>query len=120
MPLSSDVTDMSAETVDSARQVVNPGYLAMLAQRGVPASDHALLGSDDSTDAGAGAAVGLSYADRARGMSLRGVSIDVERGRGRFTGQGGGGRTMTFGQENGDEELERPVVPLHVRKMASM
>ena len=112
---------MSAETFDSGRQVVNPGYLAMLAQRGIPARDHALLGSDDSTDAGAGAGIGRSYADRIRGMGPRGGSIDMEMGRARYAGQGGGGRAMPFGRDSADDGLGRPVMPfLHIRKMASM
>ena len=94
--------------------------MAMLAQRGIRVSDHALLGSDDSTDAGASPRIGLSYADRVRGMSARGASIDVERGRGRPAGHGRGGRIMTFGRDVADDGLGRPVVPLHVRKMASM
>lgn len=93
----------------------------MLAQRGIPARDHALLGSDDSTDAGAGAGIGFSYADRVRGMSSRGASVDMERGRGRYAGQGGGGRARTVGRDNGDDGMGRPVMPfLHVRKIASM
>lgn len=118
MPLlASDTTDMSTETDEPGRQVVNPGYLAMLAQQGVRARDHALLGSDDdSTDAGGGrAAAGPSYAMRARGMGLRSASVDnTDWERGRFANQNGKGRAMTF------EALERRVEPLNVRKMPSV
>lgn len=100
--------------------MVNPGYLAMLAQRGIHARDHALLGSDDSTDAGGGAGAGPSYPARARGMASRGMSIDTEMERGRFTGQRGTGRAITLGRGNGNERLERPVEPLRVRKMSSL
>lgn len=119
MPLASDITDMSADTVNSGREVANPGYLAMLAQRGIPVRDHALLGSDDSTDAGGGPGPILSYAMRTRDMGPRGASMDAEVNRGRFTGQGGRGRAMTLGRENGDEG-PGSVLPLQVRKMASM
>lgn len=118
MPLASDTTDMSNETADPGREIVNSGYMAMLAQRGIDARDHALVGSDDSTDAGVGAGAALSYAIRARGMDPRGMSTDTEMERSRFMGQGGRGRAMTFGQENGDGELGR-VIPLHLRKMRS-
>lgn len=76
-------------------------------------SDHALLGSDDSTDAGTG--FGLGYADRVRGM--------MERGRGRPADHGIDGQIMTFRRDIADVALgrpARPAVPLHVRKMASM
>lgn len=119
MPLASDTTDMSTDTVDPGREVANPGYLAMLGQRGIPARDHALLGSDDSTDAGGGAGAALSYATRARGMSPMGVRMDTELNPSRFTRQGGRGRAVTLERENGEEGLGR-VWPLRVRKMASM
>ena len=106
---------MSAETVDPGRQVVNPGYMAMLERRGIRVSEHALLGSDDSTDAGTG--IGLSYTERVRGMSPR---VEMERRRGWPMVYGRGGRAMTFGRDIADEGVGRPVVPLHVRKMASM
>lgn len=122
MPPASDTTDMSTETADPGREVANRRYLAMLAQRDIRARDHALLGSDDSTDAGGGAGAGagaaLSYAVRARGVGPRCVRVDRERERGRFTGLGGRGRAKTLGQESGDGELER-VIPLQVRKMPS-
>ena len=119
-PLASDTTDFSTETVDPGRQVVNSGYLAMLAQRGIYARDHALLGSDDSTDAGGGAVAGPSYAARARGTASRSMSMDTEMERGRFTGPRGIGRAINLGRGNGNESLERPVEPLRVRKMSSM
>ena len=101
--------------------MVNPGYLAMLAQRGIPARDHALLGSDDSTDAGGGGpGAARSYAIRARGMEMMGVRVDVGRDRGRLADRVGRGRAATFGQESRDYRLERLVEPLSVRKMPSM
>ncbi|KAF6222887.1 hypothetical protein HO133_000938 [Letharia lupina] len=120
MPPASDTTDMSTETVDPGREVANRRYLAMLAQRDIRARDHALLGSDDSTDAGGGAGAGaaLSYAVRARGVGPRCVRVDRERERGRLASLGGRGRAVSLGQESGDGELER-VIPLQVRKMPS-
>ena len=119
MPLASDTTDMSTDTVDPGKEVANPGYLAMLGQRGIPARDHALLGSDDSTDAGDEAGAALSYATRARGLSPMDVRMDTELNPSRFTRQGGRGRAVTLERENGDEGLGR-VWPLRVRKMASV
>lgn len=116
VPLASDTTDVSTDTVEPGSQVVNPGYLAMLAQKGVHVRDHALAGSDDSTDAGGGAAAaGLGYAMRARGAGVRGASVDTDWGRGsRFASRDGRGRAMTF------EGLERRTEPLNVRKMPSV
>ena len=114
-PLASDATDMSAETVDPRRQVVNPRYGNMLAQSGVLAGDHALLGSDNSTDAEWGAGAGPNYADRVRDMALRGMSMDTRVERARVAGQ-----AMTLGRGIGNERLEGPVQPLRVKKMGSM
>ena len=94
MPLGSDTTDMSNETADPPRELVNASYMAMLAQRGIDARDHALVGSDDSTDAGAGAE---SYALRARGLVVGGLSAGMEMEPARFLGRGGHGRAMTYG-----------------------
>ena len=110
---------MSSETADPGREMVNPGYMAMLAQRGVPARDHALLGSDDSTDAGGEAVAGLSYAVRARGMGPTVGDADPWRNGGRFANNGGRGRAMTLTRENGDEGPER-VLPLLLRKTPSV
>ena len=119
MTLASDTTDMSTETVEPGKEVVNAGYMTMLAQRGVPLRDHALLGSDDSTDAEGRTAAALGYAMHARGRGSSAWGVDPARYGGRFVGQGGRGRAMTFGQGRGDEELER-MRPLQVRKMSSM
>ena len=94
MPLGSDTTDMSNETADPPRETVNASYMAMLAQRGIDARDHALVGSDDSTDAGAGAE---SYALRVRGLVVGGLSAGMEMEPARFLGRGGHGRAMTYG-----------------------
>ena len=113
MALASDTTDMSAE---AGTEVVNAGYMAMLAQRGVPPRDHALLGSDNSADAGGGTGPAFNYPSR-MDYGRRGA------GGGRYaapSGQGGrGGRAMAFGQEIGDEDLQR-MKPLHMRKMSGM
>lgn len=122
IPLASDATDLSTDASDAEREVANPDFWAMLAQRGIPARDHALLGSDDSTDAGSRAGAALSsYAARARGMEPRGSRIDTEINRGRFMDhcQGGRGRAVTMGREIGDEGPGR-VLPLQVRKMRSV
>ena len=97
MPLGSDTTDMSNETADPPRETVNASYMAMLAQRGIDARDHALVGSDDSTDAGAGAETAMSYALRARGLVVGGLSVGMEMEPARFLGRGGHGRAMTYG-----------------------
>ena len=116
--LASDTTDMSTETVEPGKEVVNAGYMTMLAQRGVPLRDHALLGSDDSADAGGGTPATLSYAMHARGRGSGGWGVDPGRPGGRFMGRGGMTRAMTFGHENGDQELVR--MGPQVRKMSSM
>ena len=95
MPLPSDTTDMSNETADTPRETVNASYMAMLAQRGIDARNHALVGSDDSTDAGAGG--GMSYALRARGLVVGGLSAGMQMEPARFLGRGGHGRAMTYG-----------------------
>lgn len=111
---------MSSETADPRREVVNPGYMAMLAQRGVRARDHALLGSDDGTDdAGVGAPAGLSYAARARGVGPIGGGVDPWGNGGRFAGWGESGRAGTARVEGGEGGYGR-VMPLHVRKMPSV
>lgn len=97
MPLASDTTDMSNETADPPRETVNASYMAMLAQRGIDARDHALVGSDDSTDAGAGAGTAMNYALRARGLVVGGLSAGMEMEPARFLGRGGHGRAMTYG-----------------------
>ena len=121
IPLTSDATDLSTDAGDADREVANPDFWAMLAQRNMPARDHALLGSDDSTDAGSRAGAALSYAARARGMEPRGASIDTEVNRGRFTDhcQGGRGRAVTMGREIADDGPGR-LMPLQVRKMRSV
>ncbi len=119
-PLASDATDMSAETIDPRRQVVNPRYGNMLAQSGILAGDHALSGSDNSTDAEGGAGAGPNYAYRVRDMALRGMSMDTQVERARFAGQGDIGLAMSLGRGIGNEGLERPVEPLRVKKMTTM
>ncbi len=102
--------------MDPGKEVVNAGYMNMLAQRGVPLRDHALLGSDDSTDAGGGIGGSLSYAMHSR-------CLGPGRGRGGdgggFSGRGGRGRAMTLVREESSEEMGG-VRPLRVRKMSSM
>ena len=119
MPLASDTTELSSDTIYPEREVVNAGYLAMLTQRGVPLRDHALLGSDDSTDAGGGTYTALSYAVRAGGMGPSVGAVEPGRNGGRFAANGGRGRAITLGQEGAEEDVER-VVPLQVRKMRSV
>ena len=116
--LASDTTDMSTETVEPGKEVVNAGYMTMLAQRGVPLRDHALLGSDDSADAGGETPATLSYAMHARGRGSGGWGVDPGRHGGGFMGRGGMTRAMTFGHENGGQELGR--MGPQVRKMSSM
>lgn len=111
--------------------------MKMLTQKGVPLRDHALLGSDNSTDAGGdggngdGAPAVLSYAKRVTrarggggGASVWGVDAPDPgryKNRPRLLGAwGGNGRAMTFGQGDGGEEGEKRVRPLQVRKMSSM
>lgn len=110
---------MSTETVGPRKEVVNAAYVNRVARSGRPLSDHALIGSDDSTDAGGGTAGGLSYAMHGRGRGTSAWGVDPGRHGGRFVGQGGRGRAMTFGQGSGGQELER-MRPLQVRKMSSM
>ena len=74
--LASDITDLSTETVDPGREVVNAGYMTMLAQRGLCPRDQALLGSDDSTDAGGGSGPVLNYAVYPRGLASIGGVLD--------------------------------------------
>lgn len=112
MPLKSDTTDVSTETVESGKEMVNAGYMAMLAQRGVPLRDHALLGSDDSTDAGGGFGAALNYTVHPRGIGTRSRGINPGINGGRFTGQSGRGRSMILRQEN--------AIPLQLRKMSSV
>ena len=119
LALASDTTDMSAETVEPGREVINAGYVTMLAQQGVPLRDHALLGSDDSTDAGSGPRPPLSYAVHSRGLRSIGGALDRGMEDGPFTGRGGRGWATTSAQVDVDEELER-VRPLRVRKMSSV
>lgn len=121
IPLASGATDLSTDASDAEREVANPGFWAMLAQRGLPARDHALLGSDDSTDAGSRIGAALSFAARGRGMAPRDARIDTEINRGRFTDhcQGGRGRAVTLGRDIADEGPGR-VLPLQVRKMRSV
>ena len=101
------------------KEVVNAGYLNMLAQRGVPLRDHALLGSDDSTDAGGGAGAALGYAVHPRGLGPRGGRVDWGRNRGSFSGLGENRRAVSLRREHGDEEVEA-VRPMQVRKISSM
>ena len=110
---------MSAETVELEKELVNAGYLSMLARRGVPLKDHALLGSDDSTDAGGGVGAALSYAFHPRDLGPRGGRFDWERNRGSFSGRGEGRRAVSLRREHRDEEVEG-VKALQVRKMSSM
>ena len=119
MPLASDTTDTSTETVGPGKEVLNAAYVNRVAQSGLPLTHHAMVGSDDSTDAGDGNAAALTYAMHARGRGTSAWRVDPGRYGGRCVGQGGRGRAMTFEQGTGGEELDR-MRPLQVRKMSSM
>lgn len=123
---------MSAEASD--REVVNEGYMGMLARRGVAVRDHALLGSDNSTDAGgggggwgtaAGLGGGMSYAMHAAARSRGGDGVawgaDVQAGAMGYRPPLG--RSKTAGQrigDGGDEVVVGVTRPLRVRKMPSV
>lgn len=86
IPLGSDTTDKSTETVGPRKEVVNAAYVNRVERSGRPLSDHALIGSDDDTDAGGGTAGALSYATHGRGRGTSAWGVDPGIYGGRFVG----------------------------------